>query len=234
MKMNPFVITSLLALGLGTTACTESTPSLQLLSASPVGEDCTLGSQEDAQLVSGSLNVAFRPQRGSGYPLVLSLTTNVQTVPIDVEEQPITNDADLNTVYLTGVELSYKASGDVELSEPEGDADSFFVPIHGTVSGNYRLQTNLLTNQIEQEVRDLVAAPGTAVDLLVTVRIIGKRVSGEEQESNEIVFPLTVFNQSVAALQAAVCGPERRFEAPTEPCDQRGLNGVLPACEDVE
>ena len=89
MKMKNSVISALLALGM--TACVESTPSLQVGGATAQAADCSIGGNA-VGLLAGSLNLGIR---GASYPLVLEINSNLNVVPVDVNDQPVTADPDL-------------------------------------------------------------------------------------------------------------------------------------------
>jgi len=217
MKMKNSVMSALLALSM--TACVESTPSLQIGSASAQGADCSLGGVgSSAGLLRGSLNLGIRPAAG-GYPLALSVNSNLAGTAIEVGGQPVSGDADLNTIYLTELVLGYSSPTEgLNLGSAKGS-----LPIYGTVTGENRLLVNLLTSAAATELERFVRA-GVAADVLVNVQLRGKRVSGDEVESNEIIFPLTVANVPFT------CPPGTTLEPVEEACSQAGLNGVLPKC----
>ncbi|MCY1020718.1 hypothetical protein [Pyxidicoccus sp. MSG2] len=223
MKMKHSVISALLALGMS--ACVESTPSLQIGSASAQAEDCTISTTTTGPgLLRGTVNLGF--EGVGGYPLVLAVTSNLQSIPIQVGEQPVGSDVDLNTIYITELALSYS-------SPTEGlrfTESSSSVPIYGTLSDKGSLLINLFTAETFLDLVGFVV-PGKSAEVLVTVQLKGERASGDELDSNEIVFPITVYNIPEDDLATSLCGTGGKFEAPTEACDQRGLNGVVPACQ---
>jgi hypothetical protein len=222
MKMKNSVLSALLALGMS--ACVESSPALQIGGATAQGADCSLASSSAAGLLRGSLDLSFR---GGGYPLVLAVTSNLVSTPIEIGDRPVGADEDLNTIYVTSLVLSYSSPTE-GLTFTEGRAS---VPIYGTLEDDGNLLLNLLTSKVLTDLNGFVQGTGSA-ELLVTVQLKGSRVAGDEVESNEIVFPITVY-RSGAGLEAAVCGPGKRFAASEDPCPQAGLNGVLPECEAI-
>jgi hypothetical protein len=217
MKMKNSVMSALLALSM--TACVESTPSLQIGSVSAQGADCSLGGAAgSAGLLRGALNLGIRPAAG-GYPLVLAVNSNLAGTLIEVSGRPVSGDADLNTIYLTELVLGYSSPTEgLDLASAKGS-----VPVHGTVSGDGRLLLNLLTSAAATELERFVRA-GVTADVLVNVQLRGKRVSGDEVESNEIIFPLNVANVPFT------CPPGTTLVPVEEACSQAGLNGVLPRC----
>jgi hypothetical protein len=223
MKMKHSVISALLALGMS--ACVESTPSLQIGSASAQAANCNITTATGTGLLRGTVNLGFPV---GGYPLVLAVTSNLQSIPLEVGEQPVGADEDLNTIYITHLVLSY-SSPTAGLTFTDSNSS---VPIYGTLTDEGNLLINLFTAETFQDVKDFVGV-GESAEVLVTVQLKGERASGDELDSNEIVFPVTVYNVPAASLEAGVCGPGKRFAAPTEPCDQRGLNNVVPVCEDI-
>jgi hypothetical protein len=223
MKMKHSVISALLALGMS--ACVESTPALQIGSASAQAPDCSISAADGPGLLRGSVNLAFPV---GGYPLVLAVTSNLQSVPLEVGEVPVSGDEDLNTIYITQLVLSY-SSPTAGLSFTDSSSS---VPIYGALSDDGNLLLNLFTAETFTDLVTFVG-PGKSAEVLVTVQLKGKRASGDEVDSNEIVFPVTVYNTPISTLQTAVCGPGRQFAASDDPCDQSGLNNVVPACEDT-
>jgi hypothetical protein len=221
MKMNHFVIPALMLLGL-TTACVESTPILQLGGGAPQNEDCSFPNTEEVSQLRGSVNLGFV----GGYPLVFGVTSNVATTVVEVSDEPVVGDEDLNTIYITEQVLSYRTNPEfADFPQPQGS-----IPLHGTVQVDGGLLLNLLTAEAVDFLDDRAGAGG--IEVLVTMHLRGKRASGDEVESNEITYPITVTNVPFNVVQSALC-PGQRFEPRTEACDQRGLNGVYPACEDL-
>ncbi|MCP3144002.1 hypothetical protein [Pyxidicoccus xibeiensis] len=220
MKMNHFVIPALMMLGL-TTACVESTPILQLKGGAPQNDDCSFPNTAEVSQLRGSVNLGFV----GGYPLVFGVTSNVITTAIEVSEEPVLGDPDLNTIYITDLVLSYRTNPEFEnFPQPRGP-----VPLHGTIEQDGQLLLNLLTAEAVDFLDDRAGAGG--IEVLVTMHLRGKRASGDEVESNEITYPITVTNVPYLDVQAALC-PGQVFEPRTDSCDQRGLNGSYPACED--
>jgi hypothetical protein len=219
MKMKHSVISALLALGMS--ACVESTPALQIGSASAQGADCSITTGDGTGLLRGTVNLSFPV---NGYPLVLAVTSNLQGTSIDVGEVPVSGDPDLNTIYLTELVLSYSSPTD-GLSFTDSSST---VPIYGTVSDEGSLLINLFTAETFTDVENFVGV-GKPAEVHVTVQLKGKRASGDEIDSNEIVFPVTVYDDPAEAS----CPAGQQFEAPEGACDQRGLNGVVPLCEPI-
>jgi hypothetical protein len=216
MKMKNSVISALLALGM--TACVESTPSLQVGGATAQAADCSIGGNA-VGLLAGSLNLGIR---GASYPLVLEINSNLNVVPVDVNDQPVTADPDLNTIYITELVLGYSSPTEGLSIEDAGGT----VPIYGTVFEGSNMQVNLFTSDVAAALTSFVT-PGVSADVLVNLQLRGKRASGDEMESNEIVFPVSVGNFPFS------CPPGFRIAASTDPCPQAGLNGVVPECEEA-
>lgn len=223
MKMKNSVLPALLALGLS--ACVESTPTLQIQGATAQNEDCSFGGAEGTGLLRGSLDLGLR---SGGYSVVLGVTSNVANAPILVGERPVGADEDLDTIYITNLVLRYSTETP-ELTFKETSAN---VPVYGTLEEDGNLLLGLLTSKVLSDVSTFLDTHASA-EVLVTVQLRGSNVSGDEVESNEIVFPVAVYRSDRAALEGAVCGEKKRFAAPEAPCDQRGLNNVVPKCEDV-
>ncbi|QSQ23865.1 hypothetical protein JY651_02455 [Pyxidicoccus parkwayensis] len=217
MKMKHIVISALLALGL--TSCVDSTPSLQIGSASAQGADCSIGTTGPA-LLRGSLDLSLRP--GGGFPLALAIITNLDVPVVAVGDQPVSGDPDLSTIYVTNLVLSYSSpTAGLTFSEPKAN-----VRVFGAVDADGNLLVNLLTPDVIQDVGDFVAG-GDSAEVLVTLKLKAQRASGDELESNEIVFPVLVY------ASGFTCPTGTKRTVSDDPCPQEGLNGVLPACEAV-
>lgn len=224
MKMKNSVLAALTALGMS--ACVESTPALQIGGAAAQGADCSLDASEGTGLLRGTLDLGLR--RG-GFPLVLAVTSNVENNPIEVGDRPVGGDEDFNTLYITNLVLSYSTTTD-GLTFTESQAN---VPIYGTLTDEGNLLLNLFTADVVSDLIGFVPGSGAA-EVLVTVQLKGARVSGDEVESNEIVFPVTVYQSAPPAeIERALCGEGRQFAESDDACDQRGLNGVVPECEET-
>lgn len=219
MKMKNSVISALLALGM--TACVESTPILQIGRASAQAANCSVGGGAgEVGLLAGSLDLGIRP--GGGYPLVLAVNSNVEGTAIEVGDQPLTGDEALNTLYITELVLDYSSStAGLAIGGAGGT-----VPLYGTLSRQSNLLVNLFTSEAAEVLAGFVT-PGVSADVLVSVQLRGKRASGDEVESNEIAFPVTVTNFGFA------CPPGQVVAPLDDECPQAGLNGVVPECEDA-
>lgn len=213
MKMKHTIISALLALGMGT-SCVESTPVLQLGGASPLGADCSIGGN-DVNILRGSINLEL--QQG-GYRAVFAITSNLTNTPIVVNDEPVGGDEDLNTLYITGMAVSYASEG---LDLPGADEDNP-LPLYGTLEVDGDLALNLFTSRVNDILLDTVTSGSREV--LVTFKLLGKRASGDKVESNEVTFPITVFRR-------AACPAGYRQVLSTDPCPQAGLNGVEAECE---
>ncbi|MFP2931508.1 hypothetical protein ACLESO_41245 [Pyxidicoccus sp. 3LG] len=221
MKMNHCVITVLLSLGM-TTACVDTPSSIQLQGTSSQNADCTVNDADDVRLLRGALNLAVAPP-GRGFPLGINITSNRASTEIEVGGQPISGDEDLNIIYLKELVLGYETvpSLNTPISQPEGP-----ILLHGTLEEDGQLLLNLLTGKAETELRAGVGA--TPIELLVNIQLRGETASGEEVESNEIIFPLTV-----GSVAPAACPEGTERAQATDACPQNGYNGV-PALPCVE
>ena len=218
MKMKPSIIPALLAFGL--TACVESTPTLQIGSAAAQGEDCSIDAEGGPGLLRGALDLTFRAN--SGYPLVLGVRSNLTSLPLEVGEVPLSGDEDLNTIYINRLVLRY-STNTPGLTFKETSAS---VPIYGTLSEQGDLLLNLLTPKVITDLNDFVPTNGSA-EVLIELQLRGQRASGDEVESNEITFPLTVFESGFG------CPTGQQAVVSEDECPQTGLNGVYPACEPI-
>ncbi|WP_338864199.1 hypothetical protein [Myxococcus stipitatus] len=207
--MKPIYLVALLALG--SVSCVDDLPKLQILSATPPDPDCTVPAGR--QLLSGSLNLAL----ASNYQLGLIVASNVVDTPITVGGENLT-DPDRNAIYVTELDLSYR-------TVPELNIPSATVPIYGSfrAAGNGSM---LLPIYTADALRALIPATqgGNIVDTLVTLKVRGKMVDGSEMETNEITYSVQV------ETLVLTCPPDESFEPRTAACDQRGQNGVVPAC----
>ncbi|AGC47630.1 putative lipoprotein [Myxococcus stipitatus DSM 14675] len=206
--MKPIYLIALLALG--SVSCVDDYPKLQILQSTPPDSSCTI--PDNRQLLNGSLNLAL----AGNYQMGLIVTSNVLETPI-VVGAPLT-DPDGNAIYVTELDLSYR-------TEPELNIPSATVPIHGTfrAAGNGAMLLNIFTLDALQALR---SATGGAnfVETLVTLKVRGKMLDGSKVETNTITYSVQVGNIPFS------CPPGKAVEPPTEACDQRGQNGVLPAC----
>jgi hypothetical protein len=217
MKMKPSVTSALLALGL--TACVDGTPALQIGGAAAQGTDCSISASTGPGLLRGTLDLTFRA--GSGYPLVLAVTSNLSSTAVEVGGTPVSGD-EPDTIYITRVALKYSTSTP-GLTLREKSAS---VPIYGTLDDTGNLLLNLLTPTVIEDLNGFV--PGNApAEVLIKVQLRGERVTGDEVESNEITFPLSVYESGFT------CPTGQVFAKNTDACPQIGLNNVFPECEDA-
>ncbi|WP_342375743.1 hypothetical protein NVS55_31240 [Myxococcus stipitatus] len=207
--MKPIYLIALLALS--SVSCVDDYPKLQILQSSPPEPSCTV--PDDRQLLNGSLNLAL----ASNYRLGLIMTSNVRTATIAVGGEPLT-DPDGNAIYVTELDLSYR-------TQPELNIPSATVPIYGSFrgEGNGVMLLSLFTTDALQALHTATQG-ANIVDALVTLKVRGKMLDGTKMETNEITYSVQVGNVPFS------CPPDKTVEPPTEACDQRGQNGVLPAC----
>ncbi|WP_163865370.1 hypothetical protein [Myxococcus eversor] len=209
--MKPIYLAALLAFG--TVSCVDNIPKLQLLSATPPDEDCTV--PEDEALLSGSLNMAL----SSNYNLGFVVTSNLTSTPIVVGEGQVA-DPDSNAIYLTELDLSYR-------TEPELNIPSATLPVYAAFRANE--DSTLLMSVLTRDAQNALFSATTGggiVDVLVTMRIRGHTITGGSVETNELSYAITV------TTVPYICPKPGEFPAaPTVLCDQRGQNGAVPLCE---
>src|SRR5215217_719065 len=209
--MKPIYLAALLALG--TVSCVDNIPKLQLLSATPPDEDCTI--PEDEALLSGSLNLDL----SSNYRLGFIVTSNLTSTPIVVGEGQVA-DPDSNAIYLTELDLSYR-------TEPELNIPSVTLPVYAAFRANE--DSSLLMSVLTRDAQNALfngTEGGAVVDVLVTMRVRGHTITGGEVETNELSYAITVVNDPFICPKAG--------EVPAPPateCDQRGQNGIVPLCQ---
>lgn len=209
--MKPIYLAALLAFG--TVSCVDNIPKLQLLSATPPDDDCTV--PDDRALLSGSLNLDL----SSNYTLGFVVTSNLTATPIVVGEGQVA-DPDSNAIYLTEIDLSYR-------TEPELNIPSATLPVYAAFRANEdsTLLMSVLTRDAQIALNSGTTG-GAVVDVLVTMRIRGHTTTGGSVETNELSYAITVVNDIFT------CPDPTEVPAPsTVLCDQRGQNGVVPLCE---
>ncbi|QSQ13535.1 hypothetical protein [Myxococcus landrumensis] len=206
--MKPIYLIALLALG--SVSCVDDYPKLQILQSTPPEPDCSI--PDNRQLLSGSLNLAL----AGNYTMGLIITSNVVETPVAVGE-PVT-DPDGNAIYVTELDLSYR-------TDPELNIPSATLPIYGSfrAAGDGAMLLNIFTSDALQALRAATGGPNV-VDALVTLKVRGKMLDGTKVETNEVTYSVLVGNVPFT------CPAGKSVESPTQACDQRGQNGVLPAC----
>lgn len=207
--MKPIYLVALLALG--SVSCVDDLPKLQILSSSPPEPNCTIPTGR--QLLSGSLNLAL----AGNYRLGLAVSANVRDTPISVGGEDLT-DPDRNAIYVTELDLSYRTVPDLNIP-------SATVPVYGSFrgAGDGTMLLSLFTADA-LDALDAATTGTNVVDALVTLKVRGKMVDGSKMETNEISYAVQVVTRPYS------CPAGKNIEPPNEACDQRGQNGVLPAC----
>lgn len=209
--MKPIYLAALLAFG--TVSCVDNIPKLQLLSATPPDEDCTV--PEDRSLLSGSLNMDL----STNYSLGFVVTSNLTSTPIVVGEGQVA-DPDSNAIYLTELDLSYR-------TEPELNIPSVTLPIYTAFRANEdsTVLMEILTRDAQNALLSATAG-GAIVDVLVTLRVRGHTITGGSVETNELSYAIAVTTENFVCPK-----PGEVPSARIAQCDQRGQNGVVPLCE---
>ncbi|WP_408889456.1 hypothetical protein ACJ2CR_37535 [Myxococcus faecalis] len=210
--MKPIYLAALMAFG--SVSCVDNTPKLQVIHAALPEPDCSI--PEDEAILRGSLNLGL----AGDFLLGLVITSNLVDSPVIVGEGGEVSDPDSLAIYVTSVDVSYR-------TEPDLGIEDANIPLFGGFRPNQ--DSSLLLGVLTRDAQAALfaaTAGGGFVDTLVTMRFRGKTATGSKVEANEFTFPLTVTNVGF------VCPKPGDVPAqPTEACDLRGLNGVVPECE---
>ncbi len=209
-----------LPLALLMAGCAENLPELQIFNSFQPETDCTVDTDKFA-VFSGSLDLAS----GTRYVLGFELRSTVTNTPINVgaDDIPVTGTGDDNAIYLTEVELKYyDAENDSELGDFSDTYPAYFVvPTAADDDGNI-LIFDLIGPEGLAGLNALVTGPDPRL-IHVRLKVKGKTTSGGGVDSNEIAYPITLFNSG------ATCTAPQVFSR-NGPCGNVGGQNGRASC----
>ncbi len=197
--------------------CVTSDSPIVLLNNQAVDAQCAI--DNDVSISQGSLDLSV----GVGYIAHFAVESNLQAVSTVVDGDVVSG-PDQNDFVVERV--------DIEYSNPAGGAApaAATLPIHFVIrAGASAENTNLGLNLLPAEARAALAGVGSAGTIVVaTVSVTGSLRSGRTFTSNEVNFPIEVFESGFSG-----CGAGEALEL-TGPCGSIGAqDGTFPVCVPV-
>ncbi|NVJ01191.1 hypothetical protein HV824_24175 [Myxococcus sp. AM009] len=207
-------------LALVMSGCVDNPPAIQIFNAYIPDESCAVN-QAGAASGGGSLDLATANRYLAG----LSVRSGFTLAEVEVGENPVTGEGDATAVYVTHIELAYEAQGGGPTLESEAYPTHFAIPSSST--SNSMLIIDLLGGNARETLLTQVGS-GSSASFNVRVRLTGKTATGAKAESNEIAYPVTVYNSGFTC-------PEGTILEFNGPCGgPGGQDGYPPTCEEIE
>ncbi|MFP2960134.1 hypothetical protein ACLEPN_20480 [Myxococcus sp. 1LA] len=206
-------------LALMMSACVDNPPTIQIFNAFIPDDACAVNASSAAS-GGGSLDLATSNRYLAG----LSVRNGYSLSEVEVNDSPITGEGDATSVYITNIELTYETIGSGPTLEGASYTTHFSLPSSATT--NSILVIDLLGGEALGVLLAQVG-PGSSASFNVRIRLTGKTVTGSAAESNEVVYPVTVYNSGFT------CEPGFILER-NGPCGGTGgQDGYPPTCEEI-
>ncbi|AEI69144.1 hypothetical protein [Corallococcus macrosporus] len=206
-------------LALMMSGCVDNPPALQVFNAYIPDESCAVN-QSGAASGGGNLDLSTSQRYLAGFAVRSGFTLS----EVEVNGSPVSGEGDATAVYVTHIELTYENQGEGPSLESEVYPTHFAVPSSAT--SNSLLVIDLLGASATQALVTQVG-PGSVASYNIRIRLIGKTVTGSEVESNEIAYPVTVYNSGFSCP----AGYMLEFNGPCG--GPGGQDGYPPTCEEI-
>ncbi|ATB49909.1 hypothetical protein [Corallococcus macrosporus] len=206
-------------LALAMSACVDNPPTLQVFNAYIPDESCAVN-LSGAASGGGNLDLSTSQRYLAG----LAVRSGFTLSEVEVNDSPITGEGDATAVYVTHIELVYETQGEGPSLESEVYPTHFAIPSSAT--SNSLLIIDLLGASATRTLLTQIG-PGSTASYTVRIRLIGKTVTGSDVESNEIAYPVTVYNSNFSCQD----GYMLEFNGPCG--GPGGQDGYPPTCEEI-
>lgn len=200
------------------TGCAEQDVSMTIELAASVDPN-TCSPNASAPQTRGTVDISMA-QSYVVYPGVFNNMPDVRSVKQFNETNGRTNTSIIN---LTKAEVRYLPQERVSVNLPQ----SLEIPYSGSIGTgtNAVFGVEVFTNDILQSLRNAdeflgVGAQGEAVplrnsvEMLVGIKVFGKTLAGQDVESNEFLFPITICNGCLVSVPNSAVDPNQ----PTPNC----------------
>jgi hypothetical protein len=206
-----------LALVIFLAACAPSDTSVRLLGASPLDPTCKVQSG-GVTITNGTLNLALTNRYYAQFGTESDLQVIVTQVGSDTLQGPGRND-------FIGDRFVFSYTSTPTSPFPD-ETEPVYVIIPAGAGGSSSsqdnfLQTNLISTKAGEALYSKVVAGGTPMDLVVNFQVQGHLFSGESINTNQVSFPITVYNLPPPAQ----CPAGTTLTAVPGPCGNTGQDG---------
>ncbi len=175
------------------------------------GSGCTIG---EFVISGGELDVSG----GRSYVLGLNIESNAVDPSLIVGGENF-GSSGLNDVVLREIVLTYEAQPALSLLSEER------IPIYRLLRAGTTDESSLLINAIGplalQQIQDSVV-PGQSVTLSVTIKARGELGNKAQVESNEMTFPIVLFNSGYRVPEDSICPEGTTLSDVVHPCGYLG------------
>jgi hypothetical protein len=201
------------ALALVLTGCSVDETGVRLLNAHGYDATCEI----DAELVQsrGSLDISATTTYNLAFDVESDLTQDETTVGGTVLQPQNQN----NFFVKEGV-YSYTSNPDLSFNEER--ANAHYVASAGATEGGY-ITLNLIQPQAREQLLSSLAV-GEELQLLVTVHLEGELGSGKKVKTNEVTFPIQVYNSGFSGCPGSTVAPTGA------PCGNVGQDSGAGCC----
>ncbi len=208
------------ALAMGATGCANDLRPIQIREAQPLNSECQ---PEEKALYAGSLDIAALNNGATpatfGHIMSFTVASQLEVNPVTVGGATVADEA-RNNFILEEIEYNFE-------SQPATTIPPERVPAYTVIpvgSQDSRINILLTPPNALQAMKALVDATGKPATLITRFRLKGKLASGTATESDEVSFPITIFNSGTTCT-----APETLSF--TGPCGgATGVNGSI-SCE---
>lgn len=207
-------------LAVSATGCVDDVTSIHIrnvIGGQPK-KDCIITVDETLQKGRGSINLGYT----RGYLAAVLIENSLSATDIQQQGQTV-NPANRNDFHIENIVLRYETNPSMPgLSERT-------IASAGTVEagGKLAMGINLLTFDTAEKIAGQ-PIPDGGIELKVFMRLSGKFSNGSAHETNEFMFPLSVFNTAPPA-----CGEGFVYAEPDgqeAPCNNIGQDGTGLIC----
>jgi hypothetical protein len=224
MSMKNLVLVA--SLSAAAAGCTESLSPLQVGAARPLDNTCS--ADTGSQRYAGSLDIALNAPYVIAFDVSSDLSTDDVTVGGDTVVSGTRNDFVVKEISFTYT------------SEPAGTFVPERIPAHAVIRAgdDEVMNISLIGPKAYATVANLLGAH-ESVTLMATFRLRGRLAGGQDAETNEVSYPITVYNSGFVACPAGTVlqntgpcenrpGQDQAIIDPAIVCEAPGGNGGNP------
>ncbi len=188
------------ALAMGATGCANDLRPIQIREAQPLNNECQ---PEDKALYAGSLDIAALNNGVTsatfGHVMSFTVASQLEQSPVTVGGSTVADEA-RNNFILEEIEYTFESQPATTLSPVRLPAYTV-IPVG---SQDSRINILLTPPAVLDAMKALVDATGKPATLITRFRLKGKLASGTATESDEVSFPITIYDSKKECVAPAV------------------------------